>query len=127
MHLPFLQLKKWFFGSISKIILLTIYVDTIFGFGSEFYIRISCQSRWVRYFVEKCKAKFKTIKKKFFWLGPPPKENPGSATAWQPCRIHRLEVSFALCMGGPNARAFPDMTYIPKCSVFDVCSLLCKK
>ena len=50
----------------------------------------------------------------------------GVAHPWQPCRMHRLEVSISLCMGGPNTSVFPDMTYIPKCSFFEVCSM-CKK
>ena len=53
----------------------------------------------------------------------------GVAHTWQPCKMNRLEVSIlygGILYGGPNTRVFPDMTYIPKCSSFDVC-LMCKK
>ena len=43
-----------------------------------------------------------------------------------PSRMNRLEVSNWLCMGAPNTRVFPDMTYMPKCSLLNMYST-CKK
>jgi len=44
----------------------------------------------------------------------------GVAQTWQPGRMNRLEVSIWLCMRAPNTRAFPDMNYMPKCSLLNI-------
>ena len=46
----------------------------------------------------------------------------GVAHTWQPCRMKPLEVSIWLCMGAPNTGVFPDVAYMPKCSLLNMYS-----